>query len=199
MQISSKAGPQFATYEGVGGEGLGIFLSQDSLSTVRYVFDVKAKTDQGDLLVGSFVSSPPTATTPRGQPSRLVAVASCPGAQTWSVEIQALLGSNAPAEYADVVLASSIAPFGGGLQRVSERYAYRAGVGGSLPIVPGQRLLTWSAIAGAVAGSVQLGAGDVIPVPANSSVQAEPGKGLLSVQNLTFTNVDWFVEYLESA
>ena len=186
------------------GESLAIFLSQTPGDSARLYFAVYAiLSSGGQLLVGTFNSSPPIATDPQGQPTRLVAYASCPGAVGWTVR-HGLAASyiGGVHESYGVDLGSSkgiVSP--SGVTRVNQRYNYAAGqtTDTSYTVAPGQKILSWTAVAPSTAGSVQLGTGQVIQVPAGAAVQAEPGSGLLAAENFTFTNVDWFIEYLESA
>lgn len=200
MRINSRARTQLATFDGLGaGEGLAIFLSQGPNDTARYRFTVKAMNSQMTLQVGEFYTSPPNATLPNGGLSRMVAAAICPGAESWAIEITCVNPSGD--ETADVTLLSSkccTSPVG--VSRVGERYQYVAGtVTTSFPVPPGRTVKSFGAIAGAVDGSVEVGPGDLINVPAGTSVQGTPGAAFIGVTQLAFTNVSYFVEFLESA
>ncbi len=202
MRINSKARTQIATFDGaLAGEGLAIFLSQGATDAARYRFVVKAMNSQMTLQVGEFYSSPPNATLPNGGLSRMIAAAVCPGVESWTVEITCAQDIP-PAETADVTLLSSkccTAPVG--VTRVAERYTYVTGtVTGSFPVPAGKTVKSFSAIAGAIDGAVQIGPGNIITVPAGSTVSGTPGAAFIgnNVQ-LAFTNVVYFVEFLESA
>lgn len=211
MRINSRAGTQYASFDGSeAGEGLAIFFSQSATDVGRYRFVVKAINSQQTMQVGIFYSSPPVATTPNGGLTRMLAGAVCPGVESWCVEITCMNTDEASDETADVTLLSSkccTSPVG--VTRAAERYFYNAGdaTGGVATInnAPGRVVKSWSAIAGGTAGSVVISnvdSGNTITVPANTSVQAEPGVQFLDNMLgtlFTFNNVAFFVEFLESA
>lgn len=205
MKIQAKAGPQFAAYDDESaGEGLAIFLSQRAQDTVRWRIEVYAILNHAELLVGVFYTSPPLATNPNGSPTRMVAGAVCPGAISWKVMVSAAEGwQNAPQETADLTLASSrccTAPIG--VTRVGERYAFAtgAGSGSTLTLKPGQTVKSLSAIATTGAASVQIGfTGGTIIIPNGVRVEFGPMPNLAPEALITFANVDWVVEFLESA
>lgn len=207
MKLQAKAGSQFATIDGGEvGEGLAIFFSQDATTSVRWRLEVSASLDDGsERLVGSFYVSPPLATNPLGALTRQVAAAVCPGAKSWSVVCYAAGGPiAAPEQGASIELASSkccTAPVG--LSRVSERYGYYAGVVGgvaaSINLLPGQTVTRISATATG-AGFVTIGAGQTVLVPVGTSAVLEPRAPIPQiVAAISFTNVNYVVEYLESA
>jgi hypothetical protein len=205
MRINSKLGVQHATFDGKGaGEGLAIFFSQGALDVSRYRFLVKAITDEGTFQVGSFFSSPPIATTPNGQLTRMLASAVCPGATGWAVDISCADLEIAP-ETADVHLVSSkccTAPVG--VTRVGQRYSSLGGnsLGGAdTVIVPAGRTVTGvSAIAPAGAGAIDLGTGAaLISIPTGFTANAEPQAPFIGYHTMILTNVEYFIEYLESA
>ena len=208
MKIQAKAGTQFAALDdSSAGEGLAIFLSQSDKDTVRWHFEVMAKLDTGaELIVGSFDVSPPLATTPIGNLTRQVAAAVCPGAISWSVTVKAAIGSvAAPTETADLTLISSkccTAPVG--VSRVAERYGYIAGSAASatalVNLFAGQVVTKIIAIGLAGGGTVIVAGGPGIPVPAGAQVVLEPKAPIpFGTAVLSFTNVVYVVEYLESA
>lgn len=207
MRINSKLGVQHATYDSeTAGEGLAIFFSQNAGDVSRYRFQVKAITDQGTLQVGQFFVSPPGATTPTGPLTRMVAGAVCPGAKSWAVEISCADTEITP-ETANVTLTSSkccTAPVG--VSRVGERYFYLAGnvLGGAvtLPIALGRKLTSWAVAASSgTNGAVQLSANNasIVTVPAGFTASAEPKAQFDGAETITFTNVTYFAEFLESA
>jgi len=205
MRINSKLGVQHAAFDGKdAGEGLAIFFSQEATALSRYRFLVKAETDQGNLQVGSFYSSPPQATSPNGQLTRMLASAVCPGARSWTVDVSCADAEITP-ETADIVLVSSkccTAPVG--VTRVAERYIAHAdtAIGGTIVITvpPGRTVKSFSALAsGGVDGSVVLNGLTTIIVPAGFSSNAEPGAPFIGVKQMTFNDVVFFIEYLESA
>lgn len=205
MKIQAKGGYNCAFLDdGNAGESVSIFFSQSADDVTRWRLEVYAHLDTGsDLLVGTMFVSPPNATVVVGQLTRLVGIAVCPGAETWSVVANASEGAeNANEETADLRLFSSrgyTAP--AGLYRVGERYGYYAGVAGGAPvsqaILPGQTVTRVQAV-GTAAGGVSLGT--LITVPNGTTLVLEP-KALIppSATAFSFLNVDWVIEYLESA
>ena len=86
MRLNARAGIQAATFDGPGGDGLSVFLTQNTLDPTRWRFEVYAHFDGGaKLSVGKFYSSPPAATVPNGQLTRMIAAVVCPGAVSWTV------------------------------------------------------------------------------------------------------------------
>jgi hypothetical protein len=207
MKIQARAGStSLYLDDSNAGEGLSIYLSQSSDAQARWNFEVYAKLDSGEnYYVGQFDTTNPGGTTPPGKPTRLVAIAVCPGATSWSVIVTPSVGAQAaPNEVANVTLSSSkccTAP--AGLQRVGERYSYRAGVAvGAVPFIvtPGRVITRITALGVAPGGSVQLGTGeDIVTVPAGVTVVFEPKAPLFSSAHITLTNVNWQIEYLDSA
>lgn len=204
MKYSSSNQNNFTQYDSEeAGESLAIFLSQDPSDVARYRFDVYAILSQGgNMQIGTFFTSPPTATDPLGNPTRLVAYGSCPGAIGWTVRHRLAEVGSANGESYGVDLSSSrgiVSP--AGVTRVNERYVYASGqtTDTGFTINPGQKVISWSAVAPSANGTVQLGTGQVIQVPAGTSVQGEPGDTFLDAEAFVFSNVDWFIEILESA
>lgn len=203
MQLQARAGSQEVSFNGEGaGEGLAIFVSQDTNAVGRYRIVVKAITDQTTYTVGEIFVSPPTATDPHGLTSRMVAAAVCPGVTGWTVQVRCM-NAEIPDETLDIILTSSkccTAPVG--CTRVGERYLYHSGAASAstvYSVLPGQKILSWGVLSPSVAGSVTLGTGDTIPVPAGAGVSGEPRSALLIAESFTFVNVDWFIELAESA
>lgn len=209
MRINSMLGTQHATFDGSdAGEGLAIFLSQNPFDFSRFRLTIKAMLGEGVYQVGVIFSSPPravTSGTPPGALTRMIGGAVCPGATSWAVDVCAMDdGEGIRAETAEIILASSrcfTSPIGA--SRVNERYRYSAGdsdVTGSLDIVPGQTVKSWSAVANkGIDGFVNLWGGDLIIVPNGFSVSGTPDDAVLALSTMTFNGVDWFVEYMESA
>lgn len=207
MKVQSKAGTNFAALDdSSAGEGLAIFFSQSASDNTRWRFDVYARLNTGqDLLVGFFYVSPPNATNPVGPLTRQVGAAVCPGAVTWNVVASPGAGSQAASqETGDITLISSkccTAPVG--VSRVGERYGYSAGAGNAaIPVVQGQTITGISAVGLTGGGTVVLGPGNTITVPAGVGMSLEPQALIqlpVSSPLIVFTNVDWVVEYKESA
>lgn len=202
MRINSKAGTQSAAFDGSdAGEGLAIFLSQNGDAVSRYRILVKAMIGEGVYQVGTLYTSPPGATAIPGRLTRMVAAAVCPGATSWEVEILCADADITP-ETADIVLASSrcfTSPVG--VSRVSERYGYHAGTGvQSLGLFPGQTVTSIGAVGLTGGGTIIIEGGDTILVPAGVGIGLDP-KALIGAANpaIAFNNVDWIVEFLESA
>lgn len=75
-------------------------------------------------------------------------------------------------------------------------WAYDAGVSGVEVIGAGRRVIGIAAHAGILAGSMTINGGDVIPVPANSSITINP-YGQLVAPTIVFTGTDsYFIETL---
>ncbi len=215
MKVQAKAGSQWARLDDSdAGEGLAIFFSQSESDTVRWRFDVYAKVDNGaELLVGWFYVSPPSATDPIGPVTRQVGAAVCPGAITWSVCASPALGSvSATNESNNITLVSSkccTAPVG--VTRVGERYGYLADTSpGATQVVstilPGRTVTAISAFGLAGGGTVQINSGPTITVPSGVGLNLEPKALIQKVDastgaspTISMTNVDWVIEYLESA
>lgn len=198
------------------GEGLAVFFGQNGDSVARYRFLVKAKTDQGVFDVGEFFSSPPLSTSSNpGRLTRMIAGAVCPGATSWTVEVSCV-PEYQDAELvtpeddtAEIILTSSkccTAPIG--VTRVAERYLFATGnsFGGTQDFIvlagrkvmgiaayglPGGGTIAISGITGVITGT--------ITVPDGVSVNLEPGASIAPNSLITLGNVDWVVEYLESA
>ncbi len=210
MKLQLRSTTQSATLDDSNaGEGLAIFFSQGLTDEGRWRLEVFAELDDGrDLLVGTVFISPPTATNPIGPPTRQVAAAVCPGAKSWSVlAVNALNTQSGASESADINLYSSkccTAPVG--LSRVNERYGYKANTtpGGSqlASLLPGQTITRITAFGLVGGGTVVLGPGNTITVAAGVSINLEP-KALIRLTtgfpDITFTNVNWLIEFLESA
>lgn len=208
MRINSLAGVQVASLEqDDSGEGLSIFFSQGGDSVVRYRFRVKARIDEGIFDMGEFFSSPPGATSPiPGSLSRMIAGAVCPGANGWSVEVTpvGIDGEQPAPETAEIILASSrccTAPIG--VSRVSERYAYESadneGISTNFIVLPGMKVTGIAAYGYTGGGTVVISSGDIILVPDGISVNLEP-KGVIQPNTrIELNNVNWVIEYLESA
>lgn len=208
MRINSRGGTQEAALDDAdSGEGLAIFFSQGGESVARYRFQVRAVIDEGFAYdVGEFYSSPPTASDPPGRLSRMIAGAVCPGAIGWRVSITPIAetGEELPEETANVVLASSkccTSPLG--VSRVSERYAYVADEAlartDSIVITPGKTVTGIAAIGLTGGGTITINGGDAIIVPEGISANPEPMSPLPPNSVIEFDNVDYILEYLESA
>ncbi len=207
MKVQAKAGAQFcALDDSTAGEGLAIFFSQGLADETRWKFEVYAHLDTGqDLLVGSFFVSPPSATTPSGPPTRQVGAAVCPGAVTWQVIVSPAAGAqSATQESADVTLISSkccTAPVG--VSRVGERYTYHSANGGivNITVPPGRTVTGIAALGLSGGGSMSINSGNLIVVPEGISINLEPKAAIPQLPGpvISFSNVDFVVEYLESA
>jgi hypothetical protein len=192
--------PQRFVFDGAeAGEGLAVFFSQNGRSATRWRCLVKAMIGEGVYDVGEFYISPPQATTIPGRLSRMVAGAICPGATSWSVEFSAVpVSGEVPAETSDIILASSRCLGTPGVNRVGERYAYHAGVNGNFTVLAGMKITGISALSTG-AGTVVIAGGDTITIPSGSSANLAPEGSIPPNSLITFTNVDWLIEYLESA
>lgn len=201
MRINSSGGTQEAALDDSdAGEGLAVFFSQNGQSTARYRFRVKAIVDGGVYDIGEFYSSPPilAAGTPAGRLSRMIGGAICPGATGWRVAVSCENGVED--DTADIVLSSSRCYGSLGAYRVNERYQMAAGgVGGSYTVLPGQTITGIAAVA-VGAGTIEVGAGeDLISIPDGISANLAPESPILPGTVITFVNVEWVIEYKESA
>ena len=201
MRVNSRLVEQ-ASYDGAdAGEGLAVFFSQNGNAVGRYRFLVKAKTSQGVFDIGEFYSSPPTATALPGRLSRMIAGAICPGATSWTVEVSCVPSPEIPSdETADIILTSSKCFAQIGVTRVGERYAYHADSGTqNFTVLAGMKVTGIAAVALGGGGSVVIAGGNTITIPAGNSINLSPESVLAPNSIIAFTNVDWVVEYLESA
>ncbi len=202
-RINSKGNVQRLTFDGSdAGEGLAIFFSQNGDSTARWRCLVQAFLGEGVYDVGEFYISPPLATARPGRLSRMVAGAVCPGATSWSVELSAVPDSEGliPAETSDVILGSSKCYSAPGVNRVGERYKYHAGTGTqNFTVLAGMKVTGIAAFGLGGGGTIVIAGGDTITVPAGVGMNLAPGVSISPNSIINFTNVDWTIEYLESA
>jgi hypothetical protein len=210
-RVNSQTNEVAAYDDADAGEGLAVYFSQNGNSVARYRFLVKAITDQGTFDVGEFYSSPPLATSRPGRPTRMIAGAVCPGATSWAVEVSCvpslIEGELVLPEddTAEIILASSkccTAPIG--VTRVAERYEFASGSspGGSqdFTVLAGQRITGIAAYGLPGGGSVSIsGIAGSISVADGVSVNLEPGASIAPNSLITLANVDFVIEYLESA
>jgi hypothetical protein len=202
-RFNSKAGTQRFTFDGAdAGEGLAVFLSQTGDATNRYRFLVEAMIGEGVYDVGTFYSSPPTATAIPGKLSRMIAAAICPGATSWAVTVAPVKGvEDFASEDAEVILASSrcfTSPVG--IDRVSERYAYHANSGTqNFTVLAGMTVTSIGAVGIGGGGTVIIDGGDTISIPTGIGVNLEPKSPIRPNSVIAFNSVDWAIEYLESA
>lgn len=200
------------------GPGLSLWISETLDTNARWRFRVECQTDSGKFRVGTVYSSPPRITNPIGPLTRLFAIATVPGAKAWFVEV-AMMNPDEETQWVDggptilaklqsidVQLASSdYGPGIPGLKRVGERYTYMAGAigGGPTPVgvLYGQTVTSWSAIANnGVPGTVAIGGNSNITIPIADAVEGTPTKESLNGPfNFNFSNVAYYIEYLEGA
>jgi len=202
--INSKGGTQELSFDGESaGEGLAIYLSQQQADVGRWRFQVYALTDQGPLYVGEIYSSPPGAVAqPPSALTRLIATAVVPGTRSWQVLVSCIGAPDIPRdESADVILSSSkcyMAP--AGLSRVGQRYKYSSNSGTqNFTVLPGMVVTGIAALGLGGGGQVTVNLMDTITVPASFSIALAPEAPIAPNSVIAFTNVDWIVEYLESA
>lgn len=202
-RVNSKANVQRFTFDGSdAGEGLAVFFSQNGGASARWRCLVQAMIGEGVYDVGEFYISPPLATALPGRLTRMVAGAICPGATSWAVEISAVpsIEGLIPVETAEIILASSKCYSLPGVNRVAERYAYHANSGTqNFTVLAGMRVTGIAAVALTGGGSVTIAGGDSISIPAGNSVNLEPGVSIPPNSVIALVNVDWVIEYLESA
>ena len=81
-------------------------------------------------------------------------------------------------------------------------WAYVAGLGASVQVLPaGAYLLTVAAFAAAAGGTVQIGAGAAVSIPPSGSVSIDVGGGIVGAPtNITFAGLaaadGWFVDWI---
>lgn len=191
-------------------EGLSISLTQPAGSTSRWLFVVRARTDDGGLVtLGHFYTCPPSLDSPH---TRVVAIASCPGAREWTVDVspaQALAQDPIPMEPDN----SAVSLAGGrplsccrGVQRVSERPRFLSGAAAQVAVHWGQRIVAITAT-----GNGSLGVCDVadpfngflvgsLYFPAAAPARFECDGLMQGTLVLTFSSTSqFFVELAESA
>jgi hypothetical protein len=156
---------------------------------------------------GEMVAVGAVRTLPGSKGTRLVAVATCPGAKAWSVRADRVTpptgvqGFDADGEIdvritaADVGALPGVCPVPGNSDRAIMK-AHKAGVSGAVSI-PG-RVTGWGAYAAVgVPGTVLLdGAGNLVPVPAGGLVAGGERPEQPWPNEFVFTNTaSYFVEY----
>jgi len=178
-------------------EAISISLTQPSGSQSRWVFRVRVRTDEGLSLLGQFTTNPPST----GIPTRIVALATCPGAREWQVDVTPAPGvEGAPAAPDDssVSLAvgktSPMAP--AGVQRVNERPKYYSGVAGTVQLLPGEELIGWSAWdagAGATVTLPDVPLSGAIPLPPAGVVEGGLGGLLQGPSRIVFAGTGGYL------
>lgn len=179
----TKAGAQASVLDRDGRGGLSIALSQPKGSTAKWQFSVRAQTDEGLFQVGSFITSPP----PLGvQLSRVVAVASLPGAIEWTCFVDLVDGDQDGAMVSLAVgCCCSNTP---GVVRVSERYKHYTGsAAGAVNVEAGETVIAWSAACVAVGCSVTIDSLPAIVIPNGGSIAANPAGTIEGPVTFTFT------------
>jgi hypothetical protein len=180
--------------------GLTIAFSQPikvggAANSARWRCRVAAKTASGAMRLGSFVVCPPPEALPGH--SRVVAIATMPGALSWSCFVDLVGGDSDNGEISLALGGMAGEP---GLVRVGERYAYRAGVNGALNLLAGETVLGWAAIGDTGGGSITIDGGSSIIVPEGVSVSGGPGGTLEGPTAFVFTDtVSYLVELALSA
>jgi hypothetical protein len=185
--------------------GLAIHLSQPSNSLVHWKFQVFAQTDEGNLKLGIFTTSLPLQLVEPDirSPSRVVAIANCPGAKSFTLEISAVN----PEDFAPDVDSGTLVSvcvgdcFGPpGVVRVDERYAHYSGVDGAIVLAPGDRVVGWSAVGGPAGATVDIGTVlSPIVIPPNVTVAGSTGGNLSGPVTIIFTDtLSYLVEVARS-
>lgn len=189
-------------------DGCTIWLSQASTGA-RYLFVVKVRVGEGIFELGRFYTAPPAdgSLGIGSAKSRAVAIASCPGAREWMVEVQAALGFegevDAAASQDAVVLSigccSAVSP--AGVQRVNERPKYYSGESGTVDVLPGEVVTGWTAWAPDDAGLVNYSdpEGTQIIIPPSGVVSGGTA-GIVGPAQINFDGTGgYYVEVLQSA
>ena len=180
--------------------GLAIRLAQPPrvggvANTARYRFEVYAETDEGDYLVGTFVTCPPGR-----QLTRAVAMANCPGARSWKLLISKVKDTS----YDGAEVSCSVGRPSGepGLQRVSERFKYYSGgAANNVAVLAGETVMGWTAASDAGGSSVVIDGGSTITVPPSGSMSGGGGGLIEGPLTITFGagTISYLVEVAESA
>lgn len=207
MQVTGGKGSQLLQLDSSdAGSACAIYLSEPNSSIARWRVRLQADLNgSGNFTdVATFVTSPPTATSPKGSPARMVAGAYMPGSKGWQILVTLANPDDdgVKGAVADFNLSSyeGMGPLG--LTRISERYSYLAGQSGAsatVTIKVGQRVTSWSAASDGVAASVTIAGGNTISIPASDAVSGKPEGSLEGKFDFVFTHCDYFIELLESA
>jgi hypothetical protein len=162
------------------------------------------QTDEGISLLGQFSTNPPTT----GSPTRIVAIATCPGVRKWLVDVNPappIEGVEAVPDDSSVSLAQgSCTPTSpAGVQRVNERPKYYSGVAGTVQLLPGEVLSGWSAWDAGAGATVTLPdevSGAAIPLPPTGTGEGGMAGLLQGPSRIVFTGTGgYLVEVAESA
>jgi len=195
--VLKKSGTQASSVDGdaEGRGGLAIALSQPKGSTARWKFSVRAQVPDGDFSIGEFTTSPPA----NNRLSRIVAIANCPGAKSWTV-----LVNLADGEGDDASLSLAVGDMTGtpGLSRVSERYKqYEDTAAAIQPILAGETVLGWTVAAGPAGATLTIDSFGVITITPNGSVSGGGGGLIDGPDTFTFAGdiLSWLIEIAESA
>lgn len=182
--------------------GLTIYLSQP-VNGISWNIKVYAKADEGLFELGRFTTSIPQQIV--GQDvrtlSRVVAIANCPGAKSWTLEIARADSDDEP-DHSKLSMAVGCCIGPPGVTRVGERYRYYTGVDGLAQILPGDRIVGWTAIAGPLGGSVVFAPSALLPVviPPNASLSGSTGGNQEGLVNMIFAGtLSYIIEVARSA
>ena len=146
-----------------------------------------------------------------GAPSRVIGVASCPGAVAWHVETS-MLASNVTQPHAE--LGAAVTPnaavraevLANSVNATTESYRIAAGVGVPNPgttrtFAAGSRVTAISALrlgTQLTTGYIVISGSDPVPLPPGTAVGLEPQGGIMGPVSVTFIDVDSFeVEWQE--
>lgn len=171
--------------------GLAIFLSQPS-DGIRWNIRVYATLDEGLFEIGQFDTSiPENLVGPDNVrvPSRVVAMANCPGARSWTLTIVPVNPEDTP-DHSTLSLGTGWCIGPPGVTRVGERYGlHSGGVDGVANIQAGERVVGWSAVAGPAGGTITFTPSTlpVITIPPNATVSGSTGGNLVGPVAMTFT------------
>lgn len=201
MRLSHRL-PTILTRPAPGGESVALVLSEHTRSLDSWRMRVSCRTAEGVALVGSVRSLPALRT---GEASRVVAIASCPGASEWIVEashvaVTPLVGESpfGVADGAEALLglsagpgvaAAGLVPLAGELDTFGPlaEYTYETGTDGTVSVPAGLHVWSWSAFATGALATVGINGGADIPVPEGGSVIGEPRGRLRGPCELVFT------------
>jgi len=175
--------------------GLAVMVTQPRGSTARYRCQLYAQTPVGNMLVGEFTVCPPTQHL-----SRVVAIATCPGAVRWILTGNTVGGTVADNGLLDMAVG---VPAGSepGVRRISERFKqYSGSVAAVVSLLAGETLTKWTANSSA-GGTLLIDTNPLITIPAGVTISGGDQQLIKGPATLTFAgDIDsYIVEVAQSS
>jgi hypothetical protein len=180
-------------------------VSQPAQAASVWSLRIEARFDQQGVTreLGRVETVPPVSASPT---SKVVAVASAPGAVDWWVEVEWLRNNRTQEteglidDYVDIDLSASldqtmpgVTVFDGAGLLQRGRYAYLAAAlaagATSVPVPAGWLVQTVSAWQVGAGGTVALGGGAAIPIPPNGGMQLGPQGSILGPTTVDFAGI----------